>query len=41
VKRELIINSTVTESRIALLEDGDLVNLLVERPEHERHVRDE
>jgi ribonuclease G len=40
VKRELIINSTVTESRIALLEDGDLVNLFVERPEHERHVGD-
>jgi ribonuclease G len=40
VKRELIINSTVTESRIALLEDGVLVNLFVERPEHERHVGD-
>jgi len=36
VKKELIINSTVTESRIALLEDGALVNLFVERPEHER-----
>jgi ribonuclease G len=40
VKRELIINSTVTEARIALLEDGVLVNLFVERPEHERHVGD-
>jgi ribonuclease G len=40
VKRELIINSTVTESRIALVEDGMLVNLFVERPEHERHVGD-
>ena len=40
MKKELIINSTVTESRIALLEDGVLVNLFVERPEHERHVGD-
>lgn len=40
MKKELIINSTVTESRIALLEDGVLVNLFVERPEHERNVGD-
>jgi ribonuclease G len=40
VKKELIINSTVTESRIALLEDDVLVNLFVERPEHERNVGD-
>lgn len=40
VKQELIINSTVTEARIALLEDGLLVNLFVERPEHERHTGD-
>jgi ribonuclease G len=40
VKKELVINSTTTESRIALLEDGVLVNLFVERPENERNVGD-
>ncbi|MFZ5432837.1 MAG: Rne/Rng family ribonuclease, partial [Calditrichota bacterium] len=40
MKRELIINSTVTETRIALVEDGALINLFVERPEHERHSGD-
>lgn len=40
MKKEIIINSTVTETRIALLEDGVLVNVFVERPEHERHVGD-
>jgi ribonuclease G len=39
-KRELVISCTVTEARIALLENGSLVNLFVERPEHERHVGD-
>jgi ribonuclease G len=39
-KRELLINSSVTETRIALLDDGKLSNLFVERPEHERHVGD-
>ncbi len=36
VKKEIIINSTPTESRIAMLEDGNLVELFVERPKHER-----
>ena len=40
MKKEIIINSTVTETRIALLEDDVLVNLFVERPEHERNVGD-
>ncbi|MBU0508247.1 Rne/Rng family ribonuclease [bacterium] len=40
MKRELIINSTVAETRIALVEDGRLINLFVERPEHERHTGD-
>jgi len=40
VKRELLTNSTVTETRIALVEDGHLINLFVERPEHERHTGD-
>lgn len=38
--KQLIINSTTTESRIALVDDGVLINLFVERPEHERHVGD-
>lgn len=40
VKKEIVINSTTTESRIALLEDGVLINMFVERPEHERNVGD-
>ncbi len=40
MKKELITNSTSSETRVALLEDGVLVNLFVERPEHERHVGD-
>jgi len=40
VKKEIIINSTTTETRIALLEDGQLVELFVERPETERNVGD-
>ncbi|MBI5059847.1 Rne/Rng family ribonuclease [candidate division KSB1 bacterium] len=40
MKKELIINSTTTESRLALTEDGVLANLFVERPEHERNVGD-
>jgi len=34
--REIIINTTVGETRIAILEDGKLVEFYVERPEHER-----
>ncbi|MBD3169404.1 MAG: Rne/Rng family ribonuclease [candidate division Zixibacteria bacterium] len=34
----IVINVTEYESRIAILEDGKLVELLVERPEHERIV---
>jgi ribonuclease G len=40
VKKEIYISSTTTESRIALLEDGQLVELFVERPETERNVGD-
>lgn len=36
VKREIIINSTPTETRIAILEDGDLAELFVERPQQKR-----
>jgi len=35
-KKQIIINSSPSESRIAMLEDGELVELFVERPQHER-----
>lgn len=38
MKKEIIINSSASESRVALLEDGQLVELFVERPRHERTV---
>ncbi len=38
MKQDIIINSTVGETRIALLEDDLLVELFVERPETERMV---
>ena len=38
MKKEIIINTTTIETRVALLEDGQLVELLVERPQHERNV---
>ena len=40
MKKEIIINSTTSETRIAILEDGTLAELFVERPEHERNVGD-
>lgn len=40
MKKEIIINCTTTETRIALLEDGQLVELFVERPQTERNVGD-
>jgi ribonuclease G len=40
MKKKIIINVSSTETRIALLEDGDLVELYVERPENERMVGD-
>ncbi len=40
MKKEIIINSTSSETRIALLEDEQLVELFVERPENERTVGD-
>lgn len=38
--KEIIINSTNEETRIAILEDKKLVELFVERPEYERMVGD-
>jgi ribonuclease G len=40
MKKEIIINSTNEETRIAILEDSLLVELFVERPEAERMVGD-
>jgi len=38
MKQDIIINSTTSETRIALLEEDLLVELFVERPENERMV---
>jgi len=40
MKKEIFINSSISETRIAILEDGKLVELFVERPENERMVGD-
>lgn len=40
MKKEIIINATNEETRIAILEDSKLVELFVERPEYERMVGD-
>ncbi len=38
MKKDLIINASTTETRVALLEDNQLVELFVERARHERTV---
>lgn len=40
MKKEILINSTEYEKRLAILEDGKLVELQVERPDTERMVGD-
>ncbi len=40
MKKEIIINSSVGETRIAILENGRLVELFAEQPENERMVGD-
>jgi ribonuclease G len=40
VKREILMNTTANETRVAILEDGDLVELMVERPDSNRLVGD-
>lgn len=40
MKRELLINSTARETRVAILEDDQLVELLVDRPDARRMVGD-
>ncbi|MCK5737863.1 Rne/Rng family ribonuclease, partial [bacterium] len=40
MKKEIFINSSIGETRIAIQEDGNLVELFVEQPENERMVGD-
>lgn len=40
MKKDIIINSTANEHRIAILEDGRLAELFVETPDKERNVGD-
>jgi len=40
MKKEIIINSTNEDTRIALVENGKLVEIFVERPDNERMVGD-
>lgn len=40
MQKEIIINDSSSETRIAILEDNELVELYVERPENERMVGD-
>ena len=40
MKREILINSTSRETRVAILEDDELVELLVDRPDARRMVGD-
>jgi len=40
MKKEIIINSGISETRIAILENKKLVELFVERPENDRSVGD-
>lgn len=38
IKKEIVLNTTTSETRIAILENGTLVELYIERPENERLV---
>ncbi len=40
MKKEIIINISIGESRVAILEDGRLAELYLEKPENERMVGD-
>ena len=40
MKREILINAGARETRVAILEDGKLVELLVDRPDNRRMVGD-
>src|ERR1700679_3364940 len=40
MKREILINATSREARVAILEDEELVELLVDRPDNRRMIGD-
>jgi ribonuclease G len=40
MKREILINATQRETRVAILEDDELVELLVDRPDNRRMIGD-
>ena len=40
MKREILISGTQRETRVAILEDDRLVELLVDRPDHKRIIGD-
>ena len=40
MKREILINATPRETRVAIIEDDQLVELLVDRPDARRMVGD-
>lgn len=40
IRKEIVINTTTSETRIAILENGTLVELYIERPENQRMVGD-
>src|SRR6476646_10431292 len=40
LKREILINGSQRETRVAILEDDRLAELLVDRPDHRRSVGD-
>jgi ribonuclease G len=40
LKREILINGNQRETRVAILEDDRLVELLIDRPDHRRTVGD-
>ena len=40
MKREILVNVTPKETRVAIIEDEQLCELLVDREEEERHVGD-
>src|SRR5690242_21512747 len=40
MKREILINASPRETRVAILEDDQLVELMIDRPDHRRMVGD-
>lgn len=40
IRKEIVINTTMSETRIAIMENGTLVELYIEHPENERMVGD-